>query len=164
MEQQKPNQKTRPTMLTVVGILSFIGLGYRILTGLINAALGTATSSFAPFLEEVFENEADLSDVPESLQGFIEGIFDSVTKLLANVSGIYLTIVLLAIIALLGVILMWQLKKTGFYIYTASRSLIAFVPFIFIGYNMVSVIWFVSSIVFGILFIILYSLNLKEMS
>ena len=163
MEQQQPNQKTRPTLLTVIGILSFIGLGYRILTGLINAALGTATSSFAPFLSDVFENEADLSDVPESLQGFIIGIFDAVTKLLANVTGIYLTIVLLAVIALLGVILMWQLKKTGFYIYTAARSLIAFVPFIFIGYNIVSLLWFVSSIVFGILFIILYSLNLKEM-
>jgi hypothetical protein len=164
MEQQQPNQNARPTLLTVVGILSFIGLGYRILTGLINATLGTATSSIAPFLEEVFENEADLSDVPESLQGFIEGIFDAVTKLMGHISGIYLTIVLLAIVALLGVILMWKLKKTGFYIYATSRSLIAFVPFIYIGYNMVSMLWFVSSIVFGILFIVLYSLNLKEMS
>ncbi len=164
MEPIQPNQKTRPTLLTVIGILSFIGLGYRILTGLINAALGTATSSIAPFLDEVFEEEVDLSDVPESLQGFVESIFDAVTKLLANVTGIYLTIVLLAAIALLGVILMWQLKKSGFYIYAISRSLIAFVPFIFIGYNLVSLLWFTSSIIFGILFIILYSLNIREMS
>jgi len=164
MEKQQPNQKTRPVLLTVIGILSFIGLGFRILTGLINATLGTATPSITPFLNDVFENEADLSDVPESLQGFIEGIFDAVIKLLSNVTGIYLTVVLLAVIALLGVIMMWQLKKPGFYVYAASRSLIAFVPFIFIGYNLVSLLWFVSSIVFGILFIVLYSLNLKEMS
>lgn len=163
MEIQQ-NQITRPTLLTVIGILSFIGLGYRILTGLINAALGTATSSIAPFLNEVFENEVDLSELPESLQGFIESIFDAVTKLLTNVTGIYLTIVLLSVIALLGVIMMWQFRKSGFYMYAASRSLIAFVPFIFIGYNLVSLMWFISSIIFGILFIVLYSLNLKEMT
>lgn len=163
MEIQQ-NQKTRPTLLTVIGILSFIGLGYRILTGLINAALGTATSSIAPFLNDVFENEVDLSDVPESMHGFIESIFDAVTRVLENVTGIYLTVVLLSVIALLGVIMMWQLKKSGFYMYAASRSLIAFVPFIFVGYNLVSLLWFISSIIFGILFIILYSLNLKEMS
>ena len=163
MEIQQ-NQKTRPTLLTVIGILSFIGLGYRILTGLINAALGTATSSIAPFLNDVFENEVDLSDVPESMQGFIASILDAVTRVLENVTGIYLTVVLLSVIALLGVIMMWQLKKSGFYMYAASRSLIAFVPFIFIGYNLISLLWFISSIIFGILFIILYSLNLKEMS
>lgn len=163
MEIQQ-NQKTRPTLLTVIGILSFIGLGYRILTGLINAALGTATSSIAPFLNDVFENEVDLSDVPESLQSFIESLFDAVTRLLNNVTSIYLTVVLLSVIALLGVIMMWQLKKSGFYVYAAARSLIAFVPFIFIGYNLVSLLWFTASIVFGILFIILYSLNIKEMS
>jgi len=163
MEIQQ-NQKTRPTLLTVIGILSFIGLGYRILTGLINAALGSATSSIAPFLSDVFENEVDLSDVPESMQGFIASIFDAVTKLLTNVTGIYLTVVLLSVIALLGVIMMWQLRRSGFYMYAASRSLIAFVPFIFIGYNLVSLLWFISSIIFGILFIVLYSLNLKEMT
>ena len=163
MEIQQ-NQKTRPTLLTVIGILSFIGLGYRILTGLINAALGSATSSIAPFLNDVFENEVDLSDVPESMQGFIANIFDAVTKLLTNVTGIYLTVVLLSVIALLGVIMMWQLRRSGFYMYAASRSLIAFVPFIFIGYNLVSLLWLISSIIFGILFIVLYSLNLKEMS
>ncbi len=163
MEIQQ-NQKMRPTLLTVIGILSFIGLGYRILTGLINAALGPVASSFALFLSDIFENEVDLSAVPESLHGIIESIFDAVLGLLDNISGIYLTIVLLSVIALLGVIMMWQLRKSGFYVYAAARSLIAFVPFIFIGYNMVSLIWFISSILFGILFIILYGLNLREMS
>jgi hypothetical protein len=102
--------------------------------------------------------------VPESLKGLVESILDAVTKLLANTTAIYLTVVLLAAIALLGVIMMWQLKKSGFYVYAAARSLIAIVPFIFIGYNLVSLLWFTSSIMFGILFIILYSLNLKEMS
>jgi hypothetical protein len=163
MENQQ-NQKTRPTILTVIGILSFIGLGYRILTGLINASLGTVTSSISEFMNEVVANEVDLSEVPESLKGLVESILDAVTKLLANTTAIYLTVVLLAAIALLGVIMMWQLKKSGFYVYAAARSLIAIVPFIFIGYNLVSLLWFTSSIMFGILFIILYSLNLKEMS
>ncbi len=54
------NKKERPALLTVIGILSFVGLGYRILTGTINATLGTITSSIAPFLNDVFKNEADI--------------------------------------------------------------------------------------------------------
>ncbi|MBN2613751.1 MAG: hypothetical protein JXB00_19495 [Bacteroidales bacterium] len=158
------NKKQRPALLTVVGILSFVGLGYRILTGIINAAMGTVTSSIAPFMQEVFENEADISDAPEPIQKLIEGVFDAITKLLENISGIYITIVLLSVVALLGVIMMWQLKKTGFYLYAAARVLIILVPFIFIGYNLISIVWFSSGLIFAVLFIILYALNLKEMS
>ncbi len=155
--------KERPGLLTVVGILSFIGIGYRILIGLLNASMGTITSSLVPFLNDTFENEADLSNVPDSLRGLIEGIFDSVTKFMENVTGIYLSIVLLAIIALVGVILMWQLKKTGFYLYTVARICILLIPVIFLGYNIISMIWLSSGVIFAAVFIILYSLNLKYM-
>ena len=157
-------KKQRPALLTVIGILSFVGLGYRILTGVINATLGTVTSSISPFLNDVFQNEADISDAPEPIQKLIHGIFDAVTKLLANITGIYITVVVLSIVALLGVIMMWQLKKGGFYLYAAARVLIILVPFIFIGYNLISIIWFSSGLIFAALFIILYGLNLKEMS
>ncbi len=158
------NKKERPALLTVIGILSFVGLGYRILTGTINATLGTITSSIAPFLNDVFKNEADISDAPEPIQKLIHGIFNAITKLMENITGIYLTIVILSIVALLGVIMMWQLKKAGFYLYAAARVLIILVPFVFIGYNLISILMFSGGLVFASLFIILYGINLKEMS
>ncbi len=81
-----------------------------------------------------------------------------------NITGIYLTIVILSIVALLGVIMMWQLKKAGFYLYAAARVLIILVPFVFIGYNLISILMFSGGLVFASLFIILYGINLKEMS
>ena len=158
------NKKPRPALLTVIGILSFVGLGYRILTGVINAALGTVTSTLAPFISDILENEADLSDVPEPVQKIVVGIFEAITKLMANITGIYITIVLLSVVALLGVIMMWQLKKAGFYLYAAARVLLILVPFVFIGYNLISILIFSSGLIFAVLFIVLYSLNLKEMS
>lgn len=158
------NQKTRPTLLTVIGILSFIGLGYRFLTGIITATIGAVTSPLAPYLNNVFENEVDLSDVPDGMKSFVEGIFDAVTQFMANLTSIYLSVVLLSAIGLLGVIMMWQLRRAGFYLYAAARSLIAVVPFVFIGYNILSLMWFSASIVFGVVFIVMYGINLKEMT
>ena len=157
------NPKERPGLLTVIGILSFIGLGYRILSGLLNASVGTITSSLVPFLNDTFENEADLSEVPDSIRNIVQDIFDSLTKFLDNITGIYLTIVLLSLIGLAGVIMMWQLKKTGFYIYTIARIFILLVPVIFIGYNIISMIWLSFGVIFAAIFIVLYSLNLKHM-
>lgn len=158
------NQKTRPTLLTVIGILSFMGLGIRFLTGLLIATIGALISPLAPDVNFFFNNEVDLSGVPAAMKGFIEGLFDAITQFLANLTSIYLSIVLLSAIALLGVIMMWQLRKAGFYLYAAARSLIAVVPFVFIGYNILSLMWFSASIVFGIVFIVLYGINLKEMA
>jgi hypothetical protein len=43
--------------------------------------------------------------------------------------------ILLTALGITGVILMWQLKKTGFYLYSASKVINYFLPVLFIGNN-----------------------------
>lgn len=65
----------------------------------------------------------------------------------------------IAFLSLFGAIKMWNLKKVGFYMYTAAQVIMIILPFIFIPEAPVSI--------FGILvtavFVLLYALNLKAM-
>ena len=69
------------------------------------------------------------------------------------------------ILTLAGGILMFRLRKSGFWVYIAGTVLLVATPVIIFGVgNMFSLgITFMLGIV-GILFIVLYSLNLKHLS
>lgn len=44
-------------------------------------------------------------------------------------------LILLATLGLTGVLMMWQLKKTGFYLYAAAKIVLYFLPVLFISSN-----------------------------
>ena len=44
-------------------------------------------------------------------------------------------LILLAVLGLTGVFMMWQMKKSGFYLYCTAKTLIYFLPVVFIGSN-----------------------------
>ncbi len=46
-----------------------------------------------------------------------------------------ITLILLAGVGLKGVAMMWKMKKTGFYLYVVSKTLIYFLPVLVIGSN-----------------------------
>lgn len=43
--------------------------------------------------------------------------------------------ILLSVICLYSIVSMWQQRKTGFYIYTANKIIVYFLPVLFIGYT-----------------------------
>jgi len=78
--------------------------------------------------------------------------------------GISLTRFLLYAASLTGAILMFQLKKSGFYLYTTAQILLLFVAPAFIGFNLFVNIGILFSSFFALLFIALYAINLKKMN
>jgi len=131
--EQKPQEEGRPTFLTVLCILTFIGSGFRTLIFLILLVAAGAVSSWL---------------------GSIPGMGD-----MGGLGAGYLVIVLvLALASLYGAIMMWQLKKMGFYLYSGANVIALIVP-IFMASSDFSV-W---GLVFTALFIILYGLNLKHL-
>jgi len=150
----------RPEFLTVLCILSFAGLGIRILRSIADSVGGMVTSAFSPIYNEVINDlKTDMNDVPFP----VENLLASVQKLLDHITTFGLMRLSMSVIALIGVILMWNLKKEGFYIYAVFRILILLIPVIILGFNLFSMMMISSGIVFAILFIVLYSLNLKAM-
>ncbi len=131
--EQKPQEGSRPTFLTVLCILTFIGSGLTallLLLGLVAAGAASGVLSSIPGMSD------------------IGGLG----------TGYFLIVLALALASLYGAIMMWQLKKMGFYLYSGANVIALIVP-IFMASSDFSV-W---GLVFTALFIILYGLNLKHL-
>lgn len=125
-------EKKRPVFLTVLCILTFVGSGLGLLTSLL-MVVGVGA----------------LMDMLGSFGGGVLGggvAYFGVAALMAAAS-------------LYGAIMMWKLKKTGFYIYTGANVIAAILPIVWLGggFAIMSMIW-------PVLFIVLYGLNLKHLS
>ncbi len=123
VENQTTNQ--RPVFLTVLCILTFIGSGLALLFTLIGLIAAEAIESM-------------MSSFPMPT-GASAGPLKSIILLILFGASLY------------GAILMWQLKRIGFYLYTIAQVII-----LILGFGILSLI-------FTAAFIIMYGVNLKYM-
>jgi hypothetical protein len=137
MAEETTNKK-RPALLTVLCILSFIGSGLSVLVWLL---LTVGIGGFLGFLE--------------SVPGFSEAMTGSG-------AGMGVGIMVLNLVlnggTLAGAIIMWQLKKIGFWIYSGAFVLQFILPLI-----LMSAKFSFFGLIIMALFITLYALNLKHM-
>lgn len=143
----------RPTLLTVLCILSFVAAGFSIIGGGLGLAAGAAVESGALSDLAAQSGDADAMAQMEEAMGQVEEATGGVS--LTTLFGVGLV---LTIIGLVGVIMMWKLKKTGFYVYTGAQVLGIVVPMAMGGPFS---LW---TTVFSVLFVVLYGMNLKHMS
>lgn len=158
MEQQNAAgaPAKRPAFLTVLCILSFIAQGFAIIgyIGVI-ALMGAAT---------VVVDAADdaLNAMADSLGG--SSMQREMSEVIAETPGMGLTWAYIivgficVIISLIGVIQMWKLKKTGFFLYTAASVISMIMGIVYSGTEGI-----VMALVIPIAFIVMYGLNLKAM-
>jgi len=146
----------RPTFLTVLGILSFIGIGFSMIGGIMNyftystlAASGDMFNSMGAEGEQMDQAMNAMSD----MLGLDYGKMATSAIIQA----------LLNIPVLIGVLMMWKQKKVGYYIYAPFEVLQPLIP-LFLGLGLAGGIMATVGLIFAVLFIILYGLNLKHMS
>ncbi len=156
-------QLKRPTMLTVVCILSFIGSGW----GLFDSATDYFGAPLAEdSIEEVDEAMEEIEDqeVPESFMNLVEGFVGNLKENMtierirtqAKWNG------LSSLLTLIGAILMFLLNRKGFYLYLAGIALYIVTPLIsFTG--TLAVMSTGIAVVIGAIFVTLYAVNLKHM-
>ena len=139
----------RPTFLTVLCILSFVAAGFSIIGGLVMGAGSAMVNSDA--VQDAMASDPNAAANMEQASA-------AMAEAGLSTGAIWLGVAL-TLIGLIGVIMMWKLKKTGFYVYTGAQVL-----------GIVSPMFMGGSISFGfmtivsVLFIVLYGLNLKHMS
>lgn len=162
-EQQ--NKLQRPTFLLVLCILTFIGSGWGTLSNLFSVFTAGLTDSsmqmehYSSLLNGMDQEtgSAVLSDILSSTMASLQATF-------VHAREIAVVSLVLSVISLLGAILMFQLRRIGFYLYTAVQILALFVLPYFAGFSMyVLVVMFFSGLI-SLIFIILYAVNLKYMS
>lgn len=138
----------RPTFLTVLCILSFIAAGLAIfgyigaiaLVGMASAAVSAVSNAASAEGSEAINNAMATYTGPSAGMIWAYIIVGFITTL----------------VGLFGVIQMWKLKKMGFFIYTGCSVVSMIMGFVFSGFSVMGVI-------FPVLFIVLYGLNLKHL-
>ena len=156
-EQQKPLQ--RPTFLMVLCILTFIGSGWGVLSNLYSVFTSGFMDNATLHMEQYSNMVNGLED--QSSASFMSGFLNSSMEMLRataiHARGIAILSMVLNLVSLLGGILMFQLHRSGFYVYTAAQVLMLFVlPYLVI----MGMLW---SAFIAAIFIVMYALNLKHM-
>jgi hypothetical protein len=146
MEEQQmlpatESRKKRPNLLTILCILTFIYSGIGAFSNLMVFIFFDASMKFAAELVKAFK-----------LPG-MDLFLDAKPNYFAATA-------LINALALAGAIMMWQLRKLGFHIYTVSQILVILAPMYF--FRLPGPDFF--SILLSGVFVLLYSSNLKKMS
>lgn len=154
----------RPTLLTIVCILSFIGGLWGAIDGFRTAFTDKAQLDLAEAREEV---EGAMADVQgpgaEFAQRMMEQGIALAETAAANARPLGITAIVLALISLYGVWLMWNLRKQGFWFYTLAAIGGIIVPLYFLGFSTLAVLGLGIGALISIVFIILYAVHLKHM-
>ncbi len=174
LDEFEAEQPSRPTLLTVLCILTFIGSGWAIISSII--AYSTAPEYVKIFTASTRQRKAELKfndstlnkDSVTNVHGkrspFGEKMMASVSKMITvdNIRKSAIGTIISALFTLFGAILMWRLKRSGYFIYIAGIIVGLIVPFYLYGNNFLAI--GVSSIAsfFGLVFIALYALNIKS--
>ena len=162
MENPFETQATRakrPTFLTVLCILTFIGSGWGVLGSIFN--FFTADVINGDLYMETYNSM--VGDIEPDPYGLTQSIVDQLSTSLAHGKEIATMNLVLSLISLLGAILMFNLRRIGFFLYTAAQILMLFVMPYFAGFSMMTVIGTIGSGFITLIFIILYAVNLKHM-
>ena len=148
----------RPQFLTILCILSFIGVGFSVIGGLIGYAALKFIGSGK--LDDLLSQSAD----PSAMLKFDDAKAQMMATGLSLDQLGHLALIgsALALVSLLGVIMMWKLKRSGFYLYTLVQLVGLTAPLIMGGH--LDMEWkAMIGMVITAAFIIMYALNLKAM-
>lgn len=141
-------QAVRPKFLTILSILSFVGIAISIVMNI----LGYFTNKAAAVVAATAPPTQGL----EALANAVVGIDYDKWALVALIQA------LLNLPILAGVLLMFKQKKLGYYIYAPFEIIQAALP-LFMGLGLMGGLTAIVSIVIAVVFVVLYALNLKSM-
>lgn len=157
----------RPQMLTVLCVLSFIMCTLMILAGF----WGIYQSQPEVMQKNVEQVRAFNPEMADQMENQIMAMAENPYHKISNYLGLIYTL-----LSFLGVMMMWNLKKKGFYLY-AIAEILPYTGFIFMGKNSLNMMGMgggsgaaigmaiiVFMVIVDIVFVFLYSRNLKQMN
>jgi hypothetical protein len=132
----------RHWILTILCIMTFIGSGF----GIVVSVLAVIDLDLIRFIRNIPFYTSVITHIGDSNFSY------SIIKGLLN------------ILSLSGAIYMWNLRKRGFYFYSAAQLLLPVISFIFFPYPLKQILTIViPEYIFAFAFIALYALHLNSM-
>lgn len=151
----------RNTFLTVICILSFIGSGWGIISSIRSYATADTVAAIAG---SAMKTAQDQMDQQQNTPDVAKKIMSSVSEGLSpdNIRKTAIMDLISNILTLLGAVMMWNLKKTGFYLYIAGIVVLIAAP-LMMG-KLIGVFAGALTGIVGVAFIVMYGINLKQMT
>jgi uncharacterized Tic20 family protein len=159
-------ESARPQFLTVLCVLSFIWCALSFVYQVYSLVNNTPEN-----MREKIEKMREIS--PESADKLEKNLDEMQDNGMMQVSA-YLNISF-TLLSFLGVLMMWKLKRSGFYIYTIAE-LIPYVVTLLVSsksanmlnsmpstYKNIAIVFLIFMVLFDIAFIVMYGMNLKKM-
>lgn len=158
----------RPTFLTVLCILTFLGSGWGIVDSVIDyfsaETAGDAIEMVEETMDDAMDEIDDNDDMSEKQKDFITNMMGGITESLTpeNIRKSSIVNCLSCLLTLFVAILMWQLKRNGYFLYIAGIAIMVIgMAVIFKG--IIGLAAAGATAFIGVLFIVLYGVNLKHM-
>ena len=163
MEELQPKEEKRPTLLTVLCILTFVSIGINMLTLLVQLVAGPSSE------EEILAERVELSRAISQMQDAgMDGIAQIMEQFMAMTAQIQenfyfaMAISLVTyVVGFFGVLKMFQGEKIGFHLYIVYNLLSIGGIYLYVSPNNIPSM----SIIFGLIlsgaFIFMYSRNLS---
>ena len=155
------SEPLRPQFLKILCILTFIGSGYLVCSGLFNYFnADRATKLLAQTQMRGSNSKKDSvhrNNPPVIVQNILRDLRNSMTPSGIRNESIYK--VVSGILCILGAASMWKLKKYGYFLYVFGVVIGIAAPFYLFGNNSYVILTSIFSGFIGILFIIFYGMN-----
>ena len=155
----------RPTFLTVLCILTFIGSGWGVINAITSYSSAEQTAAITEEAMDEAMDEIESSAEAEEIPDFISTILGSVSESLTpeNIRNSSIASGIASLLCLIGAVLMWQLQRKGFYLYVIGIVVTVIAPVMVIG-GTVGGFQAAGAGFIGAIFCVLYGLNLKHLS
>jgi hypothetical protein len=160
----------RPTLLTVLCILTFIGSGWTIVSSVWSYSTAAQTVKIVSSAgigrrnDSTSQKDSAMRGGHKNRSPFGEKMMLSVSKIMTeeNIRKSAIGAIISGLLTLSGAVLMWRLRRNGFYLYIAGILVGMIVPFYLYGNNLLAIGMSSFSSFFGLVFIALYALNIKS--
>ncbi len=156
----------RPQFLKILCILTFIGSSYLICSSLFSYFNANTTAKI--LVQVKVRDSSNLKK--DSLRknkppAFVVDMVRNAQKAMTpdSIRKSSSSKLLTGIFCLVGAIMMWHLKKRGYYLYILGVALEIATPFYLFGNNSFVILTSLFTAFFGVLFIIFYGMNIKSM-
>jgi len=155
--------KARTTFLTVICILTFIGSGWGIVDAVIDYVSADVVSATVNTAMDAAQEQLDNE---EDVPSFVSSLFGNLTEGLSaeNIRKLGVMELVSNVLTLIGGIMMWNLRKNGFWCYVTGIAVLVIAPMMIFDKSIIGIVAAGATGFFGVVFIVLYGVNLKHMS
>ena len=157
MNNQPATFSRRPTLITVLCTVSFFIIAWSLWSGINKIATSPGAS------EQQVRKALDQLSEAEGLERFDNSDKMGANKMALNMRPLGFLIIITSLISLAGVVMMWKLKKMGFYIFTGSEISFLIGSLLILGVHSASLFYIAGTGLLSLLLITLFALNLKVM-